>query len=518
MAERTINYRITAKDEASGVFSRFSRNLQKSMQEAEVASGKIIGPTTINRQMLSSTRTTEEQAVRDLMANRIKGMRRAAAEERIKAIAEEKLFGSQLSAAMRQTNQRVAKELTGLDKLKSVLGARGSVKNVAELFVGGGAIAAVGFITHSIANAARNARELTDEFRDGKIQAGEFADKLVGTIPVLGSIWRAGRDIREMITGEQRLIVEATKEAELFDQVMKSRVDVQKKSNDAAKEHLEIIRNINREMKLRFMPEPGRSVTEAGFASGDERRATNDRIQKAKDDLQANTNELIRVLTSARTRQQNIMQGITPSMLENDLLGNVRSRFYSAKAEIEKIDAELSSQSTRLTAELAKLESQRVAEVALIEKNGAAERRKILIDAGKAQVEEWVKQGVKILDAGKEVQKRMEEQEQKHQENIRRTRDETFRRYMSQYNAAMRMAEGEFRKSAPGRGTATPVEVRFATRVGSPEDSVRRTSLDELRKSANAAVNTQRLVNDILLKIQTMTGIGQAQYEVFGNN
>lgn len=517
MAERTIDYKITAKDEASGVFSRFSRNLQKSMQEAEVASGKIIGPSTINRQMLSSTRTTEEQAVRDLMANRIKGMRRAAAEERIKAIAEEKLFGSQLSAAMRQTNQRVAKELTGLDKLKSVLGARGSVKNVAELFVGGGAIAAVGFITHSIANAARNARELTDEFRDGKIQAGEFADKLIGTIPVLGSIWRAGRDIREMITGEQRMIAEATKQAEAMNAAMQARLNIQKLGNDAQQKQLEKLRQINREMQTRFMSGPGRDIAQSGFASSDARRGAIESAAQSIGSLQTSANKIISDLMARRAELQKVVdrgiimpgpKGVSAAQRELD----------TVKTDIELINAQIAVIRKSATAQESEIESNKQKILSAIDRNGAAERRKILIDAGKAQVEEWMKQGVKILDAGKEVQKRMEEQEQKHQENIRRTRDETFRRYMSQYSAAMHMAEGEFRKGAPGRGTATPVEVRFATRVGSPEDSARRTTLDELRKAAGAAVNTQKIVNDILRTIQTMTGIGQAQYEIFGNN
>lgn len=518
MAERTIDYKITAKDEASGVFSRFSRNLQKSVRDSQAEAGKILGPTLINRQMLSSSRTVEEQSVRDLMANRIKGMRRAAAEERIKAIAEEKLFGTQLSATMRQTNQRIARELTGLDRIKSILGARGSVKNVAELFVGGGAIAAVGFITHAIANAARNARELTDEFRDGKIQAGEFADKLVGTIPVLGAIWRAGRDIREMITGEQRLIAEATKQAEAMNLAMQARLNIQKLGNDAQEKQLETLRQINREIQTRIMGPTERATAESGFASTDARRQA---VADAKAQIEAIAKARDEAIRKAGERRNELNLQLGGSLFAG---ANPRAR-QAHDAEQARIKSEIGSLSKQIAAigkdaadQIIEVEKRKQELLKAVEKNGLQERAKIRGDAAMEAVHEFLKSTNAMLGAANDYNQKAVTAEREHQQRIRQLRDETFRRYMSQYNAAMRMAEGEFRKGAPGRGTATPVEVRFATRVGSPEDSARRTTLDELRKAAGAAVNTQKIVNDILRTIQTMTGIGQAQYEIFGNN
>lgn len=57
-------------------------------------------------------------------------------------------------------------------------------------------------IGSSLANMSGKAAAAVDQFRQGQASAGELAENLLGAIPILGNFWRFGRDIREIITGE----------------------------------------------------------------------------------------------------------------------------------------------------------------------------------------------------------------------------------------------------------------------------------------------------------------------------
>lgn len=73
-----------------------------------------------------------------------------------------------------------------LGELSALTGARGRLKGIAELFVGGGAIAGISFAASKIGDAAEKAAELARQFAIGHLSAQQLTADLVRALPVLG--------------------------------------------------------------------------------------------------------------------------------------------------------------------------------------------------------------------------------------------------------------------------------------------------------------------------------------------
>lgn len=136
----------------------------------------------------------------------------------------------------------------GLNDLKRVAGARGSLKDTFELLRGGGAVAGLTFGGRLLKDAATSMREYTDAARDGTIQTGELVEKLASAVPIYGEIWQAGRQIREMMTGHERSNRIALASAASLNSLADIRLDIQKRTNKATEDHLQAMRDMNREM------------------------------------------------------------------------------------------------------------------------------------------------------------------------------------------------------------------------------------------------------------------------------
>jgi hypothetical protein len=90
-----------------------------------------------------------------------------------------------------------------LDSLKATLGGRSDLKDVIEILRAGGPIAAVGFGLRAANDFTEAAIKLKDAFKSGKMDAGELIDSLARGVPVLGQAYELGRNIRELLTGEE---------------------------------------------------------------------------------------------------------------------------------------------------------------------------------------------------------------------------------------------------------------------------------------------------------------------------
>jgi len=88
-------------------------------------------------------------------------------------------------AGASSTFGRIANEM---DRLKSNLGGRGPRKDAFELFVGGGAIAGVGFALRMQADLVRKLDETSEAYMRGEKSAASFANELARSVPILGSI------------------------------------------------------------------------------------------------------------------------------------------------------------------------------------------------------------------------------------------------------------------------------------------------------------------------------------------
>lgn len=147
-----------------------------------------------------------------------------------------------------------------LHQLKAAFGPRGPLKDFSELLVGGGAVAGITFTAHVLEETATQARNIADEFGRGDINAGQMGDKLARAVPILGSIYAAGRSIRELFTGEESFAAEITRAAERTNELVtvqrKSALDI-KKVYDAIDDKIE---GIKRKQAEAFLSGPALSL------------------------------------------------------------------------------------------------------------------------------------------------------------------------------------------------------------------------------------------------------------------
>src|SRR5687768_13054199 len=92
-----------------------------------------------------------------------------------------------------------------LKRLKGQFGEESALGNIGKLLTGAGAVAGITLIGRALSDASAKAVELKDAFNAGTIGAGELADQLARSVPILGQLYTAGRNLRELFTGEQAL-------------------------------------------------------------------------------------------------------------------------------------------------------------------------------------------------------------------------------------------------------------------------------------------------------------------------
>ncbi|MCL2646021.1 MAG: hypothetical protein FWD61_03330 [Phycisphaerales bacterium] len=129
------------------------------------------------------------------------------------------------------------------------MSSRSTFGQAMRITAGGGAIAAINMAAKQLENITAKAVELRNELNAGTISAGELAEKLARSAPVLGPLTNAFINIRELIWGEQAEIARINQEAErrnkIIDYTLNSHKQVKKSLEDEAAE----IRRINREIE-----------------------------------------------------------------------------------------------------------------------------------------------------------------------------------------------------------------------------------------------------------------------------
>lgn len=94
------------------------------------------------------------------------------------------------------------KKAGAFDSLKSATGEESDLGMFGKMLAGGGALAGLSMVGTRLNNATMEALKLRDEFSKGNMTVGEMADKLAGIVPIYGQLWQAGRNYRELLTGE----------------------------------------------------------------------------------------------------------------------------------------------------------------------------------------------------------------------------------------------------------------------------------------------------------------------------
>lgn len=111
-----------------------------------------------------------------------------------------------------------------LEQLKTAFGGRSDAKEVLEVLRGGGAAVGLSIAGQTLRDFTQELISLRDEANKGDLAFGQMVERVAGSLPVFGSIWQAGRNIRELFTGEDginRGILEAAQRADAFSAAMK---------------------------------------------------------------------------------------------------------------------------------------------------------------------------------------------------------------------------------------------------------------------------------------------------------
>jgi hypothetical protein len=190
----------------------------------------------------------------------------------------------QEAAALRLVGQEQAKNgKGGLSGVKSLLGEESGAGMALKALRGAGAVAVVGLVTRMLADSTGKAAELSKELRSGAKGAGDVADELLRALPVIGNIYTAGQNIREVLTGEQASIESMRHGAELVGKAIDSWRDNLRQTQNDHKDILDTIRQIRHEADLLSLPAGQREAAGAAFASADRARQVAKSIQDKLD-------------------------------------------------------------------------------------------------------------------------------------------------------------------------------------------------------------------------------------------
>lgn len=89
-----------------------------------------------------------------------------------------------------------------LSQLKEGFGRGSTLTQTLKVLHGGGAIMGLKLAVSSIKELAEGVRDLTNQYREGAISGGEFAEKIWESLPILGNLRKAGLAIRETFLGK----------------------------------------------------------------------------------------------------------------------------------------------------------------------------------------------------------------------------------------------------------------------------------------------------------------------------
>lgn len=146
------------------------------------------------------------------------------------------------------------KNLTGfgaaLQDLKKGLGEESKFGGLFKILAGTGAVAGLALAGRLLSDMTGKAVELTAEFQDGKKSAGEVAEELWQSVPILGDIRKAGVSIRELWYGEAMGIRKMTAEAERLNTAVDDRRKLLLESNKQWREQRDIIASMAGDLQL----------------------------------------------------------------------------------------------------------------------------------------------------------------------------------------------------------------------------------------------------------------------------
>ena len=174
-----------------------------------------------------------------------------------------------------------------LHGIKGELGRRSAFGESVELLAGGGVIMGASLLGEKMKELTAEARKFAQELKEGKADW----DGLIGKTPVIGGMWEAGRNIREIMTGEAeetlRIEERTRREVEQTNAAWKLRKEILKEGVDQAKEWAGLQQGLNRDTARLMSGKERNERLDVLFGGQDKQKSMTDRLAEQFKDINA---------------------------------------------------------------------------------------------------------------------------------------------------------------------------------------------------------------------------------------
>lgn len=154
-------------------------------------------------------------------------------------------------AKFRQEEQEAAKiaheaRQGFLEKLNESVGRKSELGHGLHALEGGGAVLGLGLATHLLGELSNKVVEFDKELREGKKGGDEIADSLARSLPILGGIYTAGRNIHEIFSAEAAEVEQINRVSE----IRTKGIEVQREALQKMKETYKELANTARDFAI----------------------------------------------------------------------------------------------------------------------------------------------------------------------------------------------------------------------------------------------------------------------------
>lgn len=313
-------------------------------------------------------------------------------------------FAARINSTKAELKVKVAH--SGLTGLKKSLGEDSAFGLGVKTLAGAGAIAGVGLLARGLADVTGKAAQLKAEFEAGKKSAGEVADELARSVPVLGQIYTAGRNIRELATGEQAAAAMIRAEAEAMNQLVDARRRSFEAGQQAANAMAKTLIAVRREGALIGANEFQAAVAKEGFSTQDRAEAIREQANREQAKIGAGATVTYDGKPMAAALALSSIDGKI-----QQLQGELRDAQVAARnAEDAFImgggdNGMAAARAAKLETDLAALKMQR-SSIGGIAERAERDSSRVAADAQKALAQLGINLGKTAIEAGKSVAER----------------------------------------------------------------------------------------------------------------
>lgn len=440
---------------------------------------------------------------------------------------------------------RMDDQPSALDKIKKQFGSRGRLKDIAEIAVGGGAIAGIGFLTGTLRQATANAEKLSMEFRAGTKSTGEMVDESLKLVPIFGDIWATGRSIREVFLGEAAALAKVTAEAKRLDDTMSSikkfsesvkslgvsagdtakqfaneadrmalellpdgpirekamiefdikadvsnaREELTRQFNDLTKEEQKRITDLNTQLKKMAQPEGRKTFYTGGGGIG----GTAGVVQESESEFKKRMDEFVASQNTLRTEINQLQKNIDIS--RENLLGKEGSKFAEIEAAAaKKLSAELAALAqtqSMLATEMDQASTNRAFEKWADKFNAAKDAAKEILSDIKTPGQKFADQ-IKILD---DLLQRNMITQSDYAKAYKKTRSELAGDIAIKQPEPIKIQFANVSDSSIGTGATDALAAQISASINAVVDtSIEKKQLAELQKQTAAAQELNRKI------------------------